>query len=160
MKGDHLPQKPSGSISAILKEYEPRRENLLPILHRLQGSTPAHYISEDALRETAAYLRISCAEVYGVASFYSMFSLEPRGKYVIRVCTSPSCSIHYSIITMLEDLLGISPGETTSDNLVTLEPSSCLGVCERAPAMMVDGEVYGDLTREKIREILERISHE
>ncbi|MBU7001199.1 MAG: NAD(P)H-dependent oxidoreductase subunit E [Theionarchaea archaeon] len=139
MKGDHLPHNPSGPISEILKEYEPRRENLLPILHRLQGNTPGQYISEEALRETAEYLAMSSAEVYGVASFYSMFSTMPRGKYIIRVCTSPSCSLHGSVITMLEDLLGS---------------------CERAPVIMVNDEIYGDITPEKIREILERISHE
>ncbi|MBU7000495.1 MAG: NAD(P)H-dependent oxidoreductase subunit E, partial [Theionarchaea archaeon] len=103
---------------------------------------------------------MSSAEVYGVASFYSMFSTMPRGKYIIRVCTSPSCSLHGSVITMLEDLLGISLGETTSDHLFTLEPSSCLGSCERAPVIMVNDEVYGDMTPEKIKEILERIPHE
>lgn len=89
-----------------------------------------------------------------------MFSGTPRGKYIIRVCTSPSCRTQGSIIGVLEDLLRISPGETTSDRLITLEPSSCLGTCEKAPVMMVNDEVFGDLTREKIKEILERISHE
>ncbi|MGC1120167.1 MAG: NAD(P)H-dependent oxidoreductase subunit E [Candidatus Methanofastidiosia archaeon] len=160
MKGDSPPHKSSGMISGILREFEPGRGNLLPILHRLQESSPNHYLSEEALEKTAAYLNLSCATVHGVASFYSMFSTEPRGKYIIRVCTSPSCHVQNTILGTLEEVLGISLGGTTSDHLFTLESSSCLGLCDRTPVMMINDEIYDELTPEKARDILERKSHE
>jgi len=95
--------------------------------------------------------------VEGVASFYSMFSLKPSGRYVIRLCDSPPCHLvgSKSLLEYLEKKLKIKVGETTPDRLFTLELTSCLGVCAVAPAMMINDEVYGNLTFEKIDKILE-----
>lgn len=149
--------KNEGTTKKILMEFEPEKGNLISILHRIQDEQEFHYIPEEAIKEIAHYLQVTPSEVYGVVSFYSMFSTEPRGKYIIRVCGSAPCFVMGStvIIDSLEKILGIKAGETTDDHLFTLEVSSCLGICDGAPAMMINDEVYTDLTVEKIKEIIE-----
>ncbi len=102
---------------------------------------------------------MSYSQVYSVATFYSMFSVKPRGKHIIRVCVSPPCHIsgENDIVKILEEELGIKEGETTPDGVFTLECTSCLGVCDIAPAMMIDDEIYGNLNRERIKAILSEI---
>ena len=116
--------------------------------------TPAseHYLSDADLRAAADYLGLAYSFVYGVATFYTMYSLKPRGRNLIRVCQSPPCHLLGSttISRELIRLLGVGFGETTADKLFTLEMTSCLGVCGVAPAMMVNDEVYGNLTAERI----------
>jgi NADH:ubiquinone oxidoreductase subunit E len=133
------------------------RGGVIPALHALQ-EIYGNYLPEEAVRQLAEGLRIPVNQVFGVATFYTMFSMRPRGKNIIRVCESPPCHLMdaQSIIEILEDELGIGIGETTRDGCFTLELTSCLGVCAVAPAMMVNGEVYGNLTRDKIPEILNR----
>ncbi|MCR4433110.1 MAG: NAD(P)H-dependent oxidoreductase subunit E [Caldiserica bacterium] len=140
----------------ILKRFEPRKENLLSLLHALQRSNPQNYLEEEDLKLAANYLSLPLSFVSSVATFYSMFSLKPRGKYIIRICESPPCHLvgAESIIDTVSNFLGIKVGETTPDGLFTLELSSCLGVCGVAPAMMVNEEVYGNLTPEKVRSVL------
>lgn len=140
----------------ILKRFEPRKENLLSLLHALQRSNPQNYLEEEDLNLAANYLSLPLSFVSSVATFYSMFSLKPRGKYIVRICESPPCHLvgAESIIDTVSNFLGIKVGETTPDGLFTLELSSCLGVCGVAPAMMVNEEVYGNLTPEKVRSVL------
>ena len=146
----------------ILKTYPPSREYILEMLHALQDQEPRHYLSKEALQEVASYLNLPLSEVKGVASFYSMFSFTPRGRHVIRVCESPPCQLlgAMSVLEELKKVLAVKQGETTADGLFTLETASCLGVCGVAPAMMIDDEVYGNLTSEQIRRILEQIRRE
>jgi NADH-quinone oxidoreductase subunit E len=145
------------SSQKIIQQYDPSPENLLSILHDLQDANQRHYLTEEDLHAAAAYLRLPISFVEGVATFYTMFSLTPRGKYIIRICESPPCHLMGSttIAQELMNLLGIQFGETTGDELFTLEMSSCLGVCGVAPAMMINDEVYGNLTPHRIHEILE-----
>jgi len=140
----------------ILKQYERTGDNLLAILHDIQNASPEHYLSADDLRAVADYLKQSYSFVHGVATFYSMYSLKPRGRNLIRVCQSPPCHLLGSstISRELIKLLGIGFGETTPDKLFTLEMTSCLGVCGVAPAMMVNERVYGNLTPERIGEVI------
>ncbi len=140
----------------ILKSYESSGDNLLGILHDIQNASPEHYLNNDDLRAAADYLKLPLSFVHGVATFYTMYSLEPRGKNLIRVCQSPPCHLLGSstISRELIDLLGIGFGETTADKLFTLEMTSCLGVCGVAPAMMVNDRVYGNLTKERIAEVI------
>ncbi|MFZ7125469.1 MAG: NAD(P)H-dependent oxidoreductase subunit E [Desulfobacterales bacterium] len=141
----------------ILEKYPPRMENLLLILHDLQNRTPRRYLSEQDLALVAGYLNTTIASIHGVAGYYSLFSLEPRGRHLIRVCRSPVCHMsgEAGVLSMLMEILGIDAGETTSDRLFTLETAECLGHCDRAPAMMIDETVYGELTPVKIEAILE-----
>lgn len=141
----------------IIQQYDPSPENLLSILHDLQDANQRHYLTELDLQAAAGYLRLPFSFVQGVATFYTMFSLTPRGRFIIRICESPPCHLMGST-TIAQELmkqLSIQFGETSGDELFTLEMSSCLGVCGVAPAMMVNDEVYGNLTPQRIREILE-----
>jgi NADH:ubiquinone oxidoreductase subunit E len=141
----------------ILKRYERSGDNLIAILHDIQDASPEHYLSDADLRAAADYLRLPYSFVHGVASFYTMYSLKPRGKNLIRVCQSPPCHLLGSstISRELIRLLGVGFGETTPDRLFTLEMTSCLGVCGVAPAMMVNDRVYGNLTAERIADIVD-----
>ena len=143
-------------MQELIEKYPQSREHLLEMLHDLQDNEPRNYLSEEALCAVAAYLDLSLAEVKGTASFYSMFSFAPRGKHVIRLCESPPCQLlgSTSILETLSNLLQVRIGETTADGLFTLETSSCLGVCSVAPAMMIDKQIFGNLTEEKIADII------
>ncbi|HSL86205.1 MAG TPA: NAD(P)H-dependent oxidoreductase subunit E [Bacteroidales bacterium] len=143
----------------IIAGFSSDRNNLLPILHALQDSHPQNYLTEESLRVVASHLGVNLSWVYGVAGYYSMFSLEPRGRYIIRVCNSPVCSMMGSsgIIDILIGILGINPGETTPDGLFTVEEAECLGICDVAPAMMVNRKVYGNLTRKSLTALIDEL---
>ncbi|MCB5229469.1 MAG: NADH-quinone oxidoreductase subunit NuoE [Candidatus Cloacimonetes bacterium] len=142
----------------ICSKYEPTKDNLIHILHEIQDTHPQHYISDEAVEEVSKYLNLPTNHIYGVLTFYSMYSTTPRGKNIIRLCESPPCYIKGSenILRKLKVLLGVETGETSKDGLFTLELSACLGVCGNAPVMMINEDVYGDLTEEKVEEIIEK----
>jgi NADH:ubiquinone oxidoreductase subunit E len=131
-------------------------ENVLLILHEFQNCNPHHYLSEDDLTMIAGYLNVPYSSIYGLVSYYTMFSLMPRGKHIIRVCNSPVCQMADSneILAKLRNFLGIDVGATTADGAFTLETTECLGQCDSAPGMSVDLQYYGDLTARKIKHIL------
>ena len=143
-------------IQETLKKFKAEQHNLLQILHALQDGNPLNYLTEEALEETAKYLKITKSSVYGVARYYSMFSTKPRGQYIIRLCASPVCELLKvnTIIASLEQVLGIKTGETTPDNLFTLELSECLGQCQEAPSMMINDKVYNNLDANRIETII------
>lgn len=143
----------------ICSKYAPDKDNLIYILHEIQNSHPQHYISEEAVQTVAEYLGVPANHVYGVLTFYTMYSTKPRGKNIIRLCESPPCYIKGSenILHKLMTLLDVEVGETTKDGCFTLELCACLGVCGNAPVMMINNDVYGDLTEEKVEEIIEKV---
>ncbi|NLA44695.1 MAG: NADH-quinone oxidoreductase subunit NuoE [Candidatus Cloacimonetes bacterium] len=143
----------------ICEKYTPEKDNLLYILHDIQDHHPQHYIPEEAVQVVAEYLNIPTNHIYGVLTFYTMYSTKPRGKNIIRLCESPPCYIKGStnILRKLKMLLGVNTGETTKDGMFTLELCTCLGVCGNAPVMMINEDVYGDLTEEKVEEIIDKI---
>jgi NADH:ubiquinone oxidoreductase subunit E len=125
-------------------------------LHDLQRANPRNYLTGEDLRLVAEYLDLPLSHVHDAVTFYSMFSLVPRGRHIIRLCDSPPCHLAgaWSLLSALQEELGIGVGETTPDGLFTLELTSCLGVCGVAPAMMIDDQVYGNLDPERVRGIL------
>ena len=130
------------------------RENLLPIL---QNIVKKHsYLNDDAMVEVAKELDISAAEVYGTASFYTFLDTQVRGKYIIRVCKTITCSMKgkSDIIQTLEDILKIKVGETTADRQFSLIETNCIGWCHKAPAILVNDMPYTELTPEKVSEII------
>lgn len=143
----------------ICSKYEPTKDNLIYILHEIQDTHPQHYISEEAVSVISEYLNVPANHIYGVLTFYSMYSTKPRGKNIIRLCESPPCYVKGSdnMLRKLKTLLGVNVGETTKDGLFTLELAACLGVCGNAPVMMINDDVYGDLNEEKIEEIVGKI---
>ena len=127
---------------------------MLELLKEVQDRSG--YLSGEVLVEVAGALGLSIGEVYGVASFYSFLSRKPMGRNVIRACKSVPCFLKNSalIIESIKKELGINPGETTPDGRFSFELASCIGACEKAPAMMINHDVHGDLTPEKISQIL------
>jgi NADH:ubiquinone oxidoreductase subunit E/Pyruvate/2-oxoacid:ferredoxin oxidoreductase delta subunit len=132
------------------------RGNLLPMLKKAQEKS--RYVSQRFMADTAGSLNLSISEVYGVSTFYSFLSTKPLGKNVIRVCKSVPCYLRGSqmILQSIEDAIGIKPGEVTRDKKFSLELANCIGACDRAPAMLVNQEVYGNLTPRKISRILKQ----
>ncbi len=114
------------------------------------------HVSEEAMSNLALALNITLSEVYGVATFYAFISTEPQGRNVIRICKSLPCYMENAlmIVESLKREIGINPGETTGDGRFSLELTNCIGACDRAPAMLINDEVYGSLTPEKITQIL------
>lgn len=147
------------TVKEIVKKYGNNRENLLQILHEIQDKSFRNYINSESIEKLSKELQIPVSEIKGTASFYTMFSFTPRGKYVIRVCESPPCYVlgAGTVFEVIEKKLGIKEGETTADGLFTLEGTSCLGICGVAPAMMINDEAYGNLDEKKIKEILDNI---
>jgi NADH-quinone oxidoreductase subunit E len=140
-----------------IKKFEPKQHNILYILHELQDQNPRHYISREDIQAVADYLCVPYSFVHGVATFYTMFSLTPRGRHVIRLCDSPPCHLmgSTSALEHIKKRLGIDVGQTTADGAFTLELASCLGVCGVAPAIMINEEMFGKLTPERLDAILE-----
>ncbi len=149
-------------FEAILRKYEPVSSNLIYILHEIQDQHPQHYIPEEAAREISRYLNLPENHVFGVITFYGMFSTAPRGKHIVRLCESPPCWLRGSetILKTLQDLLGVKVNGTTKDGLFTLELCACLGVCGNAPVVMIDDDVYGDLTPQRITDIINALKEE
>lgn len=143
----------------IFDKYAPTKDNLIYILHEIQDNHPQHYISEDAVTEVSLYLGIPVNHIYGVLTFYTMYSTKPRGKNIIRLCESPPCYLKGSdnILRKLMTVLQVKPGETTEDGLFTLELAACLGICGNAPVMMINQDVYGDLTDSRVVDIINKI---
>ena len=108
------------------------------------------------MTEVARELDMSAALVYGTATFYSFLDTKPRGKYVIRLCKTITCDMKgkKQILRTLEDLLKIEVGETTKDKKFTLLETNCLGWCHKGPAMLINDEVYTEITPEKVSEII------
>ncbi len=127
------------------------------ILEALQTVQRSHgWISDEQLREVAEFLNLTVEEVDGVATFYNRIYRRPVGRHIILVCDSVSCWImgFENILDHIRKRLGIDFGETTHDGRFTLLPIQCLGACEQAPAIMIDGQLYGYLDRDKIEAIL------
>jgi len=114
------------------------------------------YLTDEAMVEVAKELDISAAEVYGTASFYTFLDTQARGKYVIRVCKTITCSMKgkSDIIHTIEEMLRIKVGETTADNQFSLLETNCIGWCHKAPAILINEMPYTELTPEKVSEIL------
>lgn len=141
-------------VKELTDKYGRARESLMPIL---QGVVEQHnYLTDEAMVEIARELDISAAEVYGTASFYTFLDTQPRGKYVIRVCKTITCSMKGKgeIIQTLEDMLKIKVGETTSDKQFSLLETNCIGWCHKGPAMLINEIPYTELTPEKVVEII------
>jgi NADH:ubiquinone oxidoreductase subunit F (NADH-binding)/NADH:ubiquinone oxidoreductase subunit E len=148
----------SEQISAIqeaVSRHKAIKGGLLPALHAVQDIC-GNWLPLEALKLVAEGMDITFAYLYGVMSFYTMFSPTPRGKYLIRMCESPPCHIlgADNLLELLKSELGIKVGETTSDGLFTLEHTACLGVCEVSPAMQINEVVFGRLTPERLKNII------
>ncbi|MFO8022270.1 MAG: NADH-quinone oxidoreductase subunit NuoE [Perlabentimonas sp.] len=141
-------------VKSLADQHGRCRENLIPILQGIIREQ--RYLSDEAMTEVARELDIAAAQVYGTATFYSFLDTKPRGKFVIRVCRTITCSMKGKnlILQEIEDLLKIKVGETTQNNKFTLLETNCLGWCHKGPAMLINDEAYTELTQEKVRDIM------
>jgi NADH:ubiquinone oxidoreductase subunit E len=145
-------------VGNLVKELSDKhghaRESLMPIL---QAIVQKHnYLTDEAMVEVAKELDISAAEVYGTASFYTFLDTQVKGKYVIRVCKTITCSMKgkSDIIHILEEILKIKVGETTADKQFSLVETNCIGWCHKAPAILINELPYTELTPEKVSDII------
>ena len=149
------------ALDAVLEEYGSTPGSLITILQKTQGIYG--YIPKDVINHISQATKVKPAKIYGVATFYSQFRLEPIGKYLIMLCQGTACHVNGSdeIAKEVSEFLEIGDGETTEDGIFTINNVACLGCCSLAPVMMIrseDGdETYGNLTKEKVVDILTEI---
>ena len=143
------------TIQAMADKHGRKRESLMPILQELVERDS--YLSDEVMIEVAKELDLSAAEVFGTASFYSFLDTEERGKYVIRICKTISCSMKgkKEILNTIEETLKVKLGGTTADKKFSLLETNCIGWCHKAPAMLINDKPYTELTPQKTIEILE-----
>lgn len=140
----------------LKEKFSAHPSNLIMILHEIQKAHLQHYISREDMRWAARYLNLPLSTVYGVVHYYSMFSDVPRGRHIIRICRSPVCRMMGTgtVAASLEAVLGAPVDAVTADGHFSIEPTECLGHCERAPVMMIDEVVHGPLTHTKINAVI------
>lgn len=145
-------------VCEIINEYDYDASKLIPILSAVQDEY--RYLPEEVMTFVATSLNIAPAKVFGVASFYSHYTLKPKGKYVVKICDGTACHVKKSmdVLNAIKDHLNLTAEDmTTKDMMFTVETVSCLGTCGLAPAIMVNNKVYGLLDREKVVKVLEEI---
>jgi len=144
------------SIKEIFKNYTSDEGNLIPILQQVQ--VRFGYLSPAVIGEISEFLKITENQIYGVASFYSQFRFNPRGKHSITVCLGTACHVRSGevLLDSLERDLEIRTGECTPDKKFDLDRVACLGCCALAPVIKIDDDIYGNVSVIQIREILEK----
>ena len=143
-------------ITPLIEEYQGKKWALIPLLQKVQEDYG--YIPPETIEPIAEALQLFPSEVQGVVTFYSQFSLKPRGKNVVRVCKGTACHVRggRSILKIAKRELGVDEGNTTEDYQFTLETVACLGACFLAPTMMVNQSYYGKLSPPKMTSILKQ----
>ena len=141
----------------ILENYPQEKDRLIGVLNDVQERFG--YVPKEAQVEISKYLGLSLAEIYGVVTFYSRFTLEPKGKYKISVCLGTACFVKGSqaILDRVKERLKIEPGKTTEDGLFSLDDVRCVGACGLAPVFMINDEVYGNATVKMLDEQIDKI---
>ncbi len=150
----HISENGVKTIREICGRYAGEKTPLIMILSDIQKEYG--YIPLDVQKIVSEETGISVAEIYGVVTFYSFFSLEPKGKYVIGVCLGTACYVKgaQQIIDKFSEILGIAPGGTTADGLFTIDALRCIGACGIAPAVTINGKVYPKLTVDQVPVII------
>lgn len=141
-------------VAEIASQYKNQPDRLMEVVLAVHDIVPS--LSEDVSAVIAREMGLSQNHVYSFVTFYKYLSVERRGKYIIRMCDSAPCHVRGAaeVLEAIKDFLDIEVDETTSDGLFTLETCSCMGVCDVSPAVMINDIVYGDLTPEKIRDVI------
>ena len=141
-------------LNQIFSRFKGTKDELIPVMEAVQDEFG--YLSADVMREISKFLKVPDSNIYGVATFYALFRLIPRGKKMIRVCRGTACHVRGGshILQEVEKHLGIKPGETTRDMEYSLETISCFGSCALSPVMVIDKTVYGRMTPAKVEQVL------
>ena len=145
---------------SVVEKYNRERGYLIQILHEVQREY--NYLPEKALRNIASMMEISLVDVYGVATFFRSFSLEPKGKHLVTCCMGTACHVRNStgVLDEAKRFLGIDPGETTENMLFSLETVNCLGACALGPLVVIDGDYHGEMTPSKVKKVLKKVLKE
>lgn len=144
-------------VEEILHKYDSRADALVPILMDTQDVCDDHYVDEETQKYIAQKLSLTYVDVYEVSSFFSAINKTSKGRYHIQICDSSVCRINKKDIIehYLEKTLGIMVGDTTPDNMFTLEHTACFGACDISPAIRINKKVHGHLTIQKVKHLLE-----
>lgn len=150
-------QKHIEEVKEILEVYTQDKDNLIQILNEIQEKFG--YIPKFAQKEISEYLQIPMAEIYGVITFYSRFTLEPKGKYAVSICLGTACFVKGSekLLDRVKQKLQIEEGQTTKDGKFSIDTTRCIGACGLAPVFTVNGEVYGRATVKTIDEVIDKL---
>jgi bidirectional [NiFe] hydrogenase diaphorase subunit len=141
-------------VNGTMRKSGYARHALIETLHTVQSSFG--FLDDDAIRFVANSLRVPLSQAYGVATFYHYFTLKPPGKHTVTVCAGTACYIKDKLIATAEKRLAIKQGQTTPNGEISLMTARCVGACSRAPVVLCDGEVVGEMTGELMLEQLER----
>jgi NADH:ubiquinone oxidoreductase subunit E len=141
-------------VQNLIEVYGHEKAELIPILHEINGELG--YISDEAIQEISTQMNIPTSHIFSVATFYRMLSTEPRGRHTIQFCESAPCHVAGGRLVWqkLVQELGLKKGETSTDNKWTLITTSCLGVCGVGPVLVIDNNIYGNVTPEQVPDIL------
>jgi len=144
-------------VERILQQYGAQRASILPVLQDINALY--HWLPPGAVRRVSEAVGLPLARVLRIASFYNMFSFEPRGRHVITLCDGTACHVRGSsrLVDTVKQELGIDPGQTSSDRLFTLEVVNCLGACALAPVAVIDGVTHGKVTPSKLSQRLDQL---
>ena len=151
-------EKKQKIVNRILEKNNYDESRLIPILQEVQEEFK--YLSKQLISYVATAIGVPPSQVYGVATFYAHFSLEPKGKYIFKLCDGTACHVKKShgILEALYEKLGLSAEKNTSDDMLfTVETVSCLGACGLAPVMLVNEQVYGQVTPEQAKQIVDEL---
>ena len=145
-------------IDKILKKYDYKKSSLISILQDMQ--TINRWLPQETLKYVSEKMDISLMDVYSLVTFYKSFSLKPRGKHIVTVCSGTACHVRGGpkVLLEVENQLGITVDETTPDKNFTLETVRCLGACALGPLMVIDGKYYGQMNPKKVASILKKYS--
>ena len=145
-------------LEKIAKKYKNVEGGIISALHEVQDTYG--YISSTAQKYLSKELNVPMSEIYGIITFYSRFSLVPKGKYNIQVCMGTACYVKGSekVLNRFKEKLGIKEGETISDGKFSIESVRCIGACGLAPAIVINEEVYGKMDEKKVDELIEKYS--
>jgi NADH-quinone oxidoreductase subunit E len=149
------------NIDEILERYQNKKSSLIAVLQEIQGEYK--YLPEDVLEYVSKKMDVTLSKIFSVATFYENFSLDPKGKYIIKICDGTACHVRKSIpiLNSLRKELGLSDKKhSTDDMLFTLETVSCLGACGLAPVITINDKVYAKMTPESAIDVINRIRKE
>ncbi len=162
MTAENLHKIDTSKLDEIINQYDGKKSNLIAILQKVQEVY--RYLPEDAMIYIGTKMEgLSPATVFGVATFYAQFSLEPKGKYEVKVCDGTACHVRGSmpVLTAIKARLDLKDGQmTTNDGLFSLETVSCLGACGLAPVVVINGKVYPQMTSDAIKIVLDTLLKE
>ena len=160
MEKQNLPfngtQEQADKLAKVIKEHKDIQGAVIPVLHEAQEIYG--YLPYEVQTMIAEGLNVPLAEVYGIVTFYSRFSLYPKGKFQIGVCLGTACYVKGSnlILDKVKDILGIDVGECTPDGKFSIDATRCIGACGLAPVMTINEDVYGKLTVDQVEDILKK----